>query len=194
LQHREPQLHPRGDADHRFIRAGPQIVAEHGAETIEADAAARQLLPIAGLGQKRFAAEDFAAPADRLFELKVVFKGVQRVVVNEDGDWALGREKVRRVLEGIAQAVLPVHEEIEFAGVRVGDFLGRFHSNLAGELQGVAHSGTRRALREERQANGRKSPENGPSIGSAWSVADHAGFSSLTVSCTSRTVKRNVGG
>ena len=79
---------------------GPQVLLQHLLELGEADPAPRQLLAIAVLAQKRLAAEDARRLLDRLVERQVL-EGVQRVMVDEDGDRSLCRQEVAGVIDDL---------------------------------------------------------------------------------------------
>ena len=106
-----------------------------------ANAAATECLAIALFGEVRFAAEGFAAAPHGYVE-GFILEGMQRVVVNEDIDRTLGREQVRRVIDGVTEPIEPGGGRIliRSVGVRVeivhdgsGDSLGRGGSVLVVE-------------------------------------------------------------
>ena len=79
-----------------------QVLLQHLLELGEPDPAPPQRLAVAVLGQVGLAAEDLGPLLDRLVERQVL-EGVERVVVDEDGDRPLRRQQVRGVLDDLAQ-------------------------------------------------------------------------------------------
>ena len=80
----------------------PQVLLQDLLQLGEADPPAPQLVAIAVLGEIGLAAEDLRPLAERLVERQVL-EGVQRVVVDEDGDRPLLREQVRGVLDDLGE-------------------------------------------------------------------------------------------
>jgi hypothetical protein len=66
------------------------MIGEHRLDVLRTDAARRQLVAIARLGEERLAPQAFTSVLDRLFERQML-EGVQRVVMDEDADGALSR-------------------------------------------------------------------------------------------------------
>ena len=80
---------------HRSRRVAPSCSIEQRLHVPGENAARRQLVAIARLGQERFAPQAFGGVLDRLFERQVL-EGVQRVVVDEDADGPLRRQQLRQ--------------------------------------------------------------------------------------------------
>ena len=81
---------------------GPKILTQNRIEIVEPDTPAGQLFPIPMFGQKGLTAEHARPLDDRLLEREVLER-VQRVVVNEDRDRALSRQKVRGMFDQVMQ-------------------------------------------------------------------------------------------
>jgi hypothetical protein len=75
-----------------------QIGIEHAVEIVARDAAARELALVLRFGEEGLAPEQRRAAHDGLLEGQILER-VERVVVDEDGDRALGGEQMRRMLE-----------------------------------------------------------------------------------------------
>jgi hypothetical protein len=82
-----------------------------------------QLLPVFLFGKERFAPHEGACLDDGLLERQML-EGVERVVVNEDGDRALCRKEARRPVDDVLDATRPL------AGGRLGFGLARLRRGL----------------------------------------------------------------
>lgn len=69
------------------------------------NAARRQLVAVARLGQERLAGEPLGGALDRLLE-REMFEGVERIVVDEDADGPLGRQQVGQLIDHARKRVL----------------------------------------------------------------------------------------
>ena len=98
LEHLQPQRQPRPETRERLGGVRAHVAFERFPQVGEPDPPAPQLLTKAVLGQIRLAAEDPGPFHNRLVKVQVL-KGVERVVVNEDGDRPLRRQEPRDVLD-----------------------------------------------------------------------------------------------
>jgi len=104
LQHREPEVEPRAKATDRLAAAVAQVTFEDVLQLVEPNPPPPEVIAIAILGPVGLTAEDLPSLFHSLVEGKV-FKGMQGVVVDEDGDRPLRREQMRGVLDRLVDAV-----------------------------------------------------------------------------------------
>ena len=105
LQHREPQLEPGGQPAHTRAGCGAEVALQHRVQFREKDPPARQFLAVTILREIRLASKDRRAAQQRLVE-GIIFKRVQRVVVNENADRPLLRQQMRRVKNPLPESRL----------------------------------------------------------------------------------------
>ena len=106
LEHRQSELETRPETGDHLVRRVAKILLQGFLQLIESDSPPRQFVAIAILAEERLTAEDVRALLDRLTEGQV-FEGVERIVVNEDGDRPLGRQQVAGVLDQLLQMLQP---------------------------------------------------------------------------------------
>ena len=103
LQEGPPQYAPRQPRHDGLRRARPERLSKHRVEVALEDAPAAQLVTVRVLREERLAAEQPPRAHDRLLE-GLVLERVQRVVVDEDADRPLRRERVGHVLDNVRDA------------------------------------------------------------------------------------------
>jgi hypothetical protein len=104
VEHPQAQIKSRAEVGDVLPCAFAQIALEDLFELTEADPPAAQSLPVLIFREVRMAAENLC----RLFESvaeRQVFEGVQRIVVNENRDRALGGQQMRRMFDRLAKLV-----------------------------------------------------------------------------------------
>jgi hypothetical protein len=97
-----PQILP-GTHVRDGIRGGsPQLLRQQRVDILRENATGRQLLAVSGFRQKRLAPETVRRERDRVFEREVL-ECVQRVVVDEDADRALGRQEAGEPIDELRE-------------------------------------------------------------------------------------------
>src|SRR5215831_7752724 len=102
LQHRQPHVIPRSQEAEQPLPVFPQILNEYSGQIFKQNSASRELLTVAVLGQIGMTAVSRSAALYGLMKRQMLER-MQRVVVNENLDWALRREKMGRMLDQMSQ-------------------------------------------------------------------------------------------
>ena len=102
LEHRQPQLQPGAKTQTFLLAPRPQVLAQDVLEVRDSNPAVSQLLAITVLGQVRLATKDLGSLFHRLGEGQL-FQSVQCVVVDENRDRSLGRQKMGGMLDRVAK-------------------------------------------------------------------------------------------
>jgi hypothetical protein len=100
-----PEIEPRTDAGDVSCRVGAQLLEQQRFDVSWANAPGRQLFSISPLSQERLAPELLRGTLDRILELEVL-EGMQRVVVDEDADWTLRGQHVRKLIDHTRQRMV----------------------------------------------------------------------------------------
>jgi hypothetical protein len=122
-EHHQAYSRTRRPAPDSLRCTGAEVFFHDLFEIVVEDAEPPQLLPVFLFGEERFAPKEGARLDDGLFERQML-EGVERIVVNEDGNGALGGKKARRAVDDVLDSTRPP------AGGRLGLGLALLRSDL----------------------------------------------------------------
>ncbi len=111
-----PDVEASAEIGYRLGAPVAQFLGQQCLDVFGEDASGGQLRAIAGFREKRLATQPCGSLLDGHLE-RMVLKGVQRVVMDEDADRPLRRQQVRQLIDHVHQRMIGCADVVRVGGV-----------------------------------------------------------------------------